>query len=158
MDIGRATLRNVKENLFWAFAYNCVGIPLAAGLFGLSLSPMIGAAMMSLSSFSVVMNALRLNLWHPKKISRTPTPCEENPEQNEIITSKKENNTMTATIKVDGMMCPHCEARVKKACEAVEGVISATASHTEGTVVLEMSREVSEKCKKAIADAGYDVL
>ena len=158
VDIGRATLRNVKQNLFWAFAYNCVGIPLAAGLFGLSLSPMIGAAMMSLSSFSVVMNALRLNLWHPKKLRHNPVPCKENTEQSEIIATEKENNTMTSTIKVEGMMCPHCEARVKKACEAVEGVVSATATHTDGTVVIEMCRDVAEECKSAITSAGYDVI
>ena len=82
ISIGRATLKNIRENLFWAFAYNCIGIPLAAGLFGLSLSPMIGAAMMSFSSFSVVINALRLNLWKPKKQSASTTPCEENREFN----------------------------------------------------------------------------
>ena len=161
IDIGRATLRNIKENLFWAFAYNCIGIPLAAGLFGLSLSPMIGAAMMSLSSFSVVMNALRLNLWRPRKIMVSNNPCEENAEvitENEINTTEKENTIMTTVIKVDGMMCPHCEARVKKVCEAVEGVISAVASHTEGTVTLEMSSDASEQCRAAIIDAGYEVI
>ena len=161
IGIGRATLTNIKENLFWAFGYNCLGIPLAAGLFGLTLSPMIGAAMMSLSSFSVVMNALRLNLWRPKKISTSPTPCEENTYSEaeiEVINSMKENNKMNAIIKVDGMMCPHCEARVKKACEAVDGVVSAVASHTDGTVTLEMTRNAEEECKKAITDAGYDVV
>ena len=161
IGIGRATLTNIKENLFWAFGYNCLGIPLAAGLFGLTLSPMIGAAMMSLSSFSVVMNALRLNLWRPKKISISPTPCEENAYSEaeiEVINSMKENNKMNAIIKVDGMMCPHCEARVKKACEAVDGVVSAVASHTDGTVTLEMTRNAEEECKKAITDAGYDVV
>ena len=161
IGIGRATLTNIKENLFWAFGYNCLGIPLAAGLFGLTLSPMIGAAMMSLSSFSVVMNALRLNLWRPKKISTSPTPCEENAYSEaeiEVINSMKENNKMNAIIKVDGMMCPHCEARVKKACEAVDGVVSAVASHTDGTVTLEMTRNAEEECKKAITDAGYDVV
>ena len=162
VSIGRATLKNVRENLFWAFIYNLIGIPLAAGLFGLSLSPMIGAAMMSLSSFSVVSNALRLNLWKPKKTGFTPCPCREKMEntfENKENTSiDEENNKMTVTIKVDGMMCPHCEARVKKVCEAIYGVISATPSHTEGVVVLEMEKDVTEACRAAIVDAGYDVL
>ena len=165
VSIGRATLTNVKQNLFWAFAYNCVGIPLAAGLFGLSLSPMIGAAMMSLSSFSVVSNALRLNLWKPKKIVVSATPCQENARENDenneeklSINEESENKTMQVVIKVDGMMCPHCEARVKKACEAVEGVILATPSHTEGVVTLEMSRDAKSECEAAITAAGYDVV
>ena len=162
ISIGRATLTNIRENLFWAFIYNCIGIPLAAGLFGLSLSPMIGAAMMSLSSFSVVSNALRLNLWKPKKIHLSPCPCRENTEntaeENETITEKQENNKMTVTVKVEGMMCPHCEARVKKACESIDGVVSATPSHESGTVELVLSDNVTEACKKAITDAGYDVV
>ena len=165
IGIGRATLSNIRENLFWAFGYNCLGIPLAAGLFGLSLSPMIAAAMMSLSSFSVVMNALRLNLWMPKKIVVSAAPCEEKTdiraetdEKNSIEKTETENNSMTTVIKVDGMMCPHCEARVKKACEAVEGVLLATPSHTEGTVTLEMTSDVSAQCREAITAAGYDVV
>ena len=161
ISIGRATLMNIKENLFWAFLYNCLGIPLAMGLFGLSLSPMVGAAMMSLSSFSVVMNALRLNLWRPKKISLSTAPCEENADKSENIKSEnieKENEKMNITIKVEGMMCPHCEARVKKACEAIEGVCSATPSHTEGTVVIEAERDVLAECEAAITNAGYDVV
>ena len=162
VSIGRATLRNVRENLFWAFIYNCVGIPLAAGLFGLSLSPMIGAAMMSLSSFSVVSNALRLNLWKPKKISASSCTCKENAVNSTGNTEKqneeKEKDEMTVTIKVEGMMCPHCEARVKKACEGVSGVVSATPSHESGTVELLLTEDVSEACKQAITDAGYDVV
>ena len=162
ISIGRSTLKNVRENLFWAFIYNSIGIPLAAGLFGLSLSPMIGAAMMSLSSFSVVSNALRLNLWKPRKNAYTPCPCKENIEKSndnkENVLTKEENNKMTVTIKVDGMMCPHCEARVKKACEAVEGVVTATPSHQAGTVVVEMTEDVKEACRQAITDAGYDVI
>lgn len=161
IGIGRATLTNVRENLFWAFIYNCIGIPLAAGLFGLSLSPMIGAAMMSLSSFSVVSNALRLNLWKPKKMHTNTCECKETLTNNiiqEEINEVKENETMTAVIKVDGMMCPHCEARVKKACEAIEDVVSATPSHTEGTVTIEMTADVIEACKSAITDAGYDIV
>ena len=162
VSIGRATLTNIRENLFWAFIYNCIGIPLAAGLFGLSLSPMIGAAMMSLSSFSVVSNALRLNLWKPKKMGSNPCPCKENAvntaEKQEKITEKEDKKMMTVTVKVDGMMCPHCEARVKKVCEAIEGVVLATPSHTDGCVKLEMERDVTDACKAAITDAGYDVL
>ena len=161
ISIGRATLMNIKENLFWAFLYNCLGIPLAMGLFGLSLSPMVGAAMMSLSSFSVVTNALRLNLWRPKKILLSTAPCEENAGKSENIKSEKiekENEKMNITIKVEGMMCPHCEARVKKACEAIEGVCSASPSHTEGTVVIEAERDVLAECEAAITNAGYDVV
>lgn len=161
IGIGRATLTNVRENLFWAFIYNCIGIPLAAGLFGFSLSPMIGAGMMSLSSVSVVSNALRLNLWKPKKMCVKTEECKETLTNNiikEEINEVKENETVTVVIKVDGMMCPHCEARVKKACETVEGVTLATPSHTEGTVILEMSADVTEACKSAITDAGYDIV
>lgn len=161
ISIGRATLTNVRENLFWAFVYNCVGIPLAAGLFGLSLSPMIGAAMMSLSSVSVVSNALRLNLWKPKKTHTNLVECKDKVVNYDIkkenIESKEENK-MTAIIKVHGMMCPHCEARVKKACESVEGVVSATPSHVEGTVTVEMTADVTDACKQAITDAGYDIV
>ena len=158
VSIGRHTLANIRENLFWAFIYNCVGIPLAAGLFGLLLSPMIGAGMMSLSSFSVVMNALRLNRWHPKKMGGTATPCEENTENIEENTIEERNNVVTAIIKVDGMMCPHCEARVKKACEAISDVISAIPSHTEGTVTVEMTEDVTALCEEAIISAGYEIL
>lgn len=158
IGIGRATLRNVKENLFWAFIYNCLGIPLAAGLFGLALNPMIGAGMMSLSSFSVVINALRLNLYRPRKIDATPVACKEITEENGTDAENKENVAMNAIIKVDGMMCPHCEARVKKACEAVEGVTLATPSHTEGTVTLEMLRDAVAECEAAIVSAGYEIV
>ena len=161
IDIGRKALLNVKENLFWAFGYNCLGIPLAAGIFGLSLSPMIGAAMMSLSSFSVVMNALRLNLWKPKKITVTPMPCEENTALTEVTeekTDKEKEEKMNTVIKVEGMMCPHCEARVKKTCEAIEGVTLATASHTDGTVTVEMTKDVRAECVAAIISQGYEAI
>ena len=165
VSIGRSTLLNIKENLFWAFLYNCIGIPLAAGIFGLSLNPMIGAGMMSLSSFCVVSNALRLNLWKPKKNTVSAVPCEENThlpaeksEENEINNNEKENNIMNVVIKVEGMMCPHCEARVKKACEAIDGVVCATPSHTEGTVTLEMTRDVKSECEAAIVSNGYEVV
>ena len=165
IGIGRSTLRNIKENLFWAFIYNCVGIPLAAGVLGLSLNPMIGAAMMSLSSFSVVSNALRLNLWKPKKTHISAVPCEENARidtentvENNEVNEESENNIMQVVIKVEGMMCPHCEARVKKACEAIDGVTLATPSHTDGVVALEMSRDAKEECEAAIVAAGYEVV
>ena len=162
IGIGRATLRCIKQNLFWAFIYNCICIPLAAGLFGLSLSPMIGAAMMSLSSFSVVMNALRLNLYRSRFKAKDTDPCEEitqnNTENTAQIQENKENGVMNVTINVDGMMCPHCEARVKKACESIEGVTLATPSHESGTVELEMTRDVTEAVRAAITDAGYEVV
>lgn len=166
ISIGRATLKNIRQNLFWAFAYNCLGIPLAVGLFGLSLSPMIGAAMMSLSSFSVVLNALRLNLWKPKKITVNTIPCEENSDntvKNHVNNTdndskNKEKIEMNVTIKVDGMMCPHCEARVKKVCEEIEGVVSATPSHESGTVELVLTNDVRSACCTAIAEAGYEVV
>ncbi len=143
--LGKATLRNIKQNLFWAFAYNTLGIPLAAGLFipifGLTLEPMFAAAAMSLSSFCVVTNALRLN---GAKIYKNKV---------------KKVKTMTKTIKVEGMMCPHCEAHVKKALEALDGVKEATASHKDGTVILLLSAEVSdETVKKTIEAEGYKVI
>ena len=117
--------------------------------------------MMSLSSFSVVMNALRLNLWKPKKITVTPLACEENAEVNEVtekITDKEKEEKMNTVIKVEGMMCPHCEARVKKTCEAIEGVTLATASHTEGTVSVEMTKDVRAECVAAIISQGYEAI
>ncbi|MBQ9720931.1 MAG: heavy metal translocating P-type ATPase [Oscillospiraceae bacterium] len=160
--LSRATLRNIHENLFWAFFYNAVCIPLAAGAFvrfGLTLNPMVGAAAMSLSSFCVVTNALRLNLFrmhdarHDKPrathtIQAEPEPLkEEKPMENKI------------TLDVEGMMCQHCEARVKKALEAVEGVVSATASHESNTAVVEISGSVSPEALKAAVEAqDYKVL
>ncbi len=145
IKISRATLRNIHENLFWAFFYNIIGIPLAAGCyvaaFGWSLNPMFGAAAMGLSSFCVVTNALRLNFI---KINKTET--KEN---------KKENNTMTINVK--GMMCEHCEMHVKKALEKIDGITSATASHKSGTVTIETSKAVDEAAiKAAVEDAGYE--
>ena len=151
--LGRATLKNIHENLFWAFIYNIIGIPLAAGvfinLFGWQLNPMFGAAAMSLSSFCVVTNALRLNFVkihstkHDRKINHKNT---------------KENKSMEKTMKIDGMMCPHCEATVKKVLESLDGVELAEVSHEKGTAVVAMSKNVDDAVlKKAVEDAGYTV-
>ena len=136
--LGRLTLRNIHQNLFWAFFYNSVGIPVAAGALvglGINLSPMLGAAAMSLSSFCVVSNALRLNLFDIRDASRDKMRKSKAHIELET-TSEKENLTMEKTMKIEGMMCPHCEARVKKALEAVEGVESVVVSHSAGTAVV----------------------
>ena len=143
LGIGHATLTNIKENLFWAFIYNSLGIPLAAGLFGLSLSPMIGAAMMSLSSFSVVSNSIRLNF---KKYDKT---------KNYTLKGDEE---MVKTILIDGMMCPHCEARVREILLGVDGVLSADVSHKSGSAKITVSGEVSDSVfREKITGAGYSV-
>ena len=153
--LSRATLRNIHENLFWAFFYNVIGIPLAAGvwipLFGWTLNPMFGAAAMSLSSFCVVSNALRLNLFKLHDAGK-----------DKKIKSKKhhqEENKMEKTMKIEGMMCGHCEAAVKKALEAVDGVASAEVSHTSGTAVVTLSKPVDNAVlKKAVEDKDYTVI
>ncbi|MGN1340570.1 MAG: heavy metal translocating P-type ATPase [Oscillospiraceae bacterium] len=149
--LSRAVLQNIRQNLFWAFIYNIIGIPLAAGafagLFGWSMNPMFGAAAMSLSSFCVVTNALRLNL---VKIHR---PAQE------IESHDKEKKTMEVTMKIEGMMCGHCEAAVKKALEAIPTVESAEVSHEKGTAVVRLSAETPfEVLKKAVEDKDYKVL
>ncbi len=195
--LSRATLRNIHENLFWAFFYNVIGIPLAAGvwipLFHLQLNPMFGAAAMSLSSFCVVSNALRLNLLRihdagkDRKLKKTVSsvgntapdsqnnPMEEDPDPDgtfapgetaEDLTSaetknikKEEVSNMTKTMKIEGMMCGHCEARVKKSLEAVAGVAQAQVSHTEGTAVVTLETEVADEVlKKAVEDQDYKVV
>ena len=153
--LSRATLRNIHENLFWAFFYNAIGIPLAAGvwipLFGWQLNPMFGAAAMSLSSFCVVSNALRLN-WF--KMYDTSKDRKIKTKKNH----KKEDKTMTKTIKIEGMMCGHCEATVKKALEALSQVDSAEVSHTAGTAVVTLNADVSDDVlKKTVEDRDYKV-
>ena len=142
--LGRKSLKNIYENLFWAFIYNCIGIPLAAGVFGLTLSPMFGAAAMSISSFTVVMNALRLNRFKAVKYDK---------EVKEI-----EVKTMKFTMKISGMMCPHCEGRVKNTLLGIPGVSSAEVSHKEGVAVVVGEAISPDRLSAAVTAAGYEVL
>ena len=157
--LSRATLRNIHENLFWAFIYNVIGIPLAAGVFvglGLTLNPMYGAAAMSLSSFCVVSNALRLNLCrlYSSKHDHKGSPLPEF----HLAEQNKEETGMTKTLHVKGMMCGHCEARVKKALEALPAVDEAVVSHEAGTAIVTLNAEVSDAdLKKAVEDQDYKV-
>ena len=166
--LSRASLRNIHENLFWAFIYNIIGIPLAAGVFiplGLTLNPMFGAAAMSLSSFCVVSNALRLNLFdlHSAKRDHTPKHVPALPAAlvqpaAEEDTTQKEETAMKKTLTVEGMMCPHCEARVKKALEALPQVDEAVVSHEAGTAIVTLNAEVDDEVlKKAVEAQDYPV-
>lgn len=151
--LGRATLKNIYENLFWAFIYNIFGIPLATGafiaLFGWKLNPMFGAAAMSLSSFCVVTNALRLNFKNIHSSKR---------DKRIKLKKAKEKQTMETTLKIEGMMCPHCEATVKKALESFAEVDNAEVSHEAGTAVVSLNKEIAfDTLKKAIEDKGYTV-
>ena len=150
--LSRKTLKNIHENLFWAFIYNIIGIPLAAGvwvpIFGWQLNPMFGAAAMSLSSFCVVTNALRLNLYNIYDTKR------DKPHK-----IKKEKKVMKKTMKIEGMMCSHCEARVKKCLEGIEGVVGATVSHEAGTAIVELSKDISaDTLKNAVEAQDYKVI
>lgn len=155
INLSRLTFRNIKENLFWAFIYNLIGIPLAAGVYygitGWTLTPMFGALAMSLSSVCVISNALRLNLYDVYKQRKS--------KKNNIKIENLEEIKMEITLKINGMMCPHCEASVKKALEEIDGVLLASPSHTENKAVIKLSKDVDiSVLENAVINAGYEIV
>lgn len=159
--LSRKTLKNIRENLFWAFIYNIIGIPLAAGVlvpFGLTLNPMFGAAAMSLSSFCVVTNALRLNLFRPEKSVQTPAAPAADIHENSESAKGMVNQMTKITLEIKGMMCPHCEAHMRKALESMEGITVLSVSHEAANAVVETAAPVPEEAfRKAVTDAGYEL-
>ena len=160
--LSKATLRNIHENLFWAFFYNVICIPLAIGLyqvifgFNWEMNPMLGAAAMSLSSFTVCSNALRLNLLNIYDSSRDRKKTYQI--HKITVNDSKEEGSMKKTMIIEGMMCEHCEATVRKALEKIEGVEKAEVSHVEGTAIVTLSREVADEVlKQAVEDRDYEV-
>lgn len=163
IKLSRATLRNIHQNLFWAFFYNAIGIPLAAGvwipIFSWELDPMFGALAMSLSSFCVVTNALRLNFVNITKPTKTKKSNKIKTAEPHVAANEKGDIAMTKTMKIEGMMCPHCSGRVKKSLEALEAVELAEVSHESGIAVVTLESDVgNDVLKKTVEDAGYDVI
>ena len=154
VKLSKAVIKNIKENLFWAFFYNCIGIPVAAGvlypIWGIKLSPMFGAAAMSLSSICVVTNALRLRRFKTYKSSEKV--------EETVIEVKKENEKMKKVLSIEGMMCGHCQAHVEKALKAMDGVTSVEVSLENKNATVELSKDISDaEFKAVIDDAGYEL-
>ena len=163
IKLSKAVLRNIKENLFWAFAYNIIGIPLAAGLlypaFGIKLSPMVGAAAMSMSSVCVVMNALRLRFFRPEHGAAVASDREETKERQEMVPAGKDGTVMQKELKIEGMMCAHCQKHVNDALAKMEGVTAVTLDLEGKKADVTMDREIPmEEFKQVITEAGYELV